>query len=213
MKHRYASAGVQTIGSPRMLNEVLTSTGHPVSAAKFSSRRWKRGLVSAGRRNSSLTDRAERAASQKELRDFGLIVGGICATLFGLLLPLLKHRAFPLWPWIAAAILIAPALAYPAALRGPYFLWTKLGLALGSINQRIVLTFIFYVIVMPIGLAMRLFGRDPMARRFEPARESYRVASRKAPPVSMDRPFYNKLRLVSSTSRVCSSLPGLRRGM
>lgn len=136
-----------------------------------------------------MTERAARPASRKELRDFGLVVGGIFAILFGLGLPLLKHRAFPLWPWAVAAILIAPALAFPAALRGPYFLWTKLGLALGWINQRIVLTIIFYAIVMPIGLAMRLFGRDPMARRFEPGRESYRVASRKAPASSMDRPF------------------------
>ncbi len=31
MKHRWASCGVQTIGSPRTLNEVFTSTGQPVS--------------------------------------------------------------------------------------------------------------------------------------------------------------------------------------
>jgi hypothetical protein len=136
-----------------------------------------------------LTERAGKTASTKELRDFGLIVGGFCAALFGLLLPLLKHRSFPRWPWAAAAILIAPALIYPALLRGPYFLWTRLGLLLGWINQRIVLTIIFYVIVMPIGLAMRLCRRDPMARKFEPGRESYRVSSRKAPASSMDRPF------------------------
>ena len=33
MKHRYASAGVQTIGSPRTLNEVLTTTPQPVSCS------------------------------------------------------------------------------------------------------------------------------------------------------------------------------------
>ena len=35
MKQRYASSGVHTIGSPRMLKLVLTITGQPVSA-------WKR---------------------------------------------------------------------------------------------------------------------------------------------------------------------------
>ena len=30
MKQRYASSGVHTIGSPRTLNDVLTSTGQPV---------------------------------------------------------------------------------------------------------------------------------------------------------------------------------------
>jgi len=127
--------------------------------------------------------------SQKELRDFGLVVGAACASLFGIILPIAKHRAWPLWPWLAAGALIIPALIFPAILRGPYFLWTKLGLALGWINQRIVLTIIFYIIVMPIGLIMRAFGRDPMARRFARQHESYRVPSRSAPARSMDRPY------------------------
>ena len=39
MKQAYASCGVFTIGSPRTLNEVLTSTGQPVSALKAVSSR------------------------------------------------------------------------------------------------------------------------------------------------------------------------------
>ncbi len=38
MKQRNASAGVQTIGSPRTLNEVLTSTGTPVLRSNASIR-------------------------------------------------------------------------------------------------------------------------------------------------------------------------------
>ena len=39
MKQRYACSGVQTIGSPRTLNEVLMITGQPVcSSNAFSSR-------------------------------------------------------------------------------------------------------------------------------------------------------------------------------
>ena len=34
MKQRKASVGVQTIGSPRTLNEVFTRTGQPVSSPK-----------------------------------------------------------------------------------------------------------------------------------------------------------------------------------
>lgn len=136
-----------------------------------------------------MTDAAAKPVSRRELRDFGLIVGAVCAALFGLLLPLLKHRAFPVWPWVVALMLVTPALVFPTILRGPHFIWTKLGLVLGWINQRIVLTIIFYVILVPIGLLMRGFGRDPMARRFVRDRESYRVPSRTAPARSMDRPF------------------------
>ena len=47
MKQRKASSGVQTMGSPRTLKLVLTSTGQPVLALKLESSAWKRGLVSA----------------------------------------------------------------------------------------------------------------------------------------------------------------------
>ena len=46
MKHRKASSGVQTIGSPRTLKLVFTSTGHPVRSRNFDNNLWKRGLVS-----------------------------------------------------------------------------------------------------------------------------------------------------------------------
>ena len=46
MKQRNASSGVQTIGSPRTLKLVLTSTGQPVSSLKRPSSRWNSGLVS-----------------------------------------------------------------------------------------------------------------------------------------------------------------------
>src|SRR5437588_12881829 len=46
MKQRYASTGVQTIGSPRTLNEVLTRTAHPVLASNALSNRWNREFVS-----------------------------------------------------------------------------------------------------------------------------------------------------------------------
>ena len=56
MKQRYASAGVQTIGSPRTLNDVLTTTAHPVAArtpgSGRSSRGWSRASPSGSARSS-----------------------------------------------------------------------------------------------------------------------------------------------------------------
>src|SRR5688572_7358031 len=46
MKQRYASDGLHTIGSPRTLNDVLTSTPQPVRRSNSVSNAWKRGLVS-----------------------------------------------------------------------------------------------------------------------------------------------------------------------
>jgi hypothetical protein len=128
-------------------------------------------------------------ATRRELREFGLIVGGIVGGLFGVVLPLLKHRPFPVWPWVVLVVLASPALLWPSALRPLHFLWIRLGQVLGWMNQRVVLTILFYVILTPTGLLMRLFGRDPIARRFDSAATSYRTASREPSPRDMERPF------------------------
>ena len=42
----------------------------------------------------------------------------------------------------------------------------KLGYLLGWINSRLILTLIFFVILLPIAAFMRLFGYDPLKRDF-----------------------------------------------
>jgi hypothetical protein len=51
------------------------------------------------------------------------------------------------------------------------------------------LTLLFYVVIVPAGVVMRLAGRDVLAMKFDRRLESYRTMSRKAPPTNMDRPY------------------------
>jgi len=127
-------------------------------------------------------------AGTKELRSFGLVLGAMFAALFGVL-PLLRHRARPSWPWILASLLWILALICPAALSYLHRGWTRLGLALGWVNTRIILTLLFAITIVPAGLMMRLFGRDRMARKLDPDCASYRVPSRQRPDKDMERPF------------------------
>jgi hypothetical protein len=127
-------------------------------------------------------------AVTKELRSFGLVLGAMFAALFGVL-PLLRHRASPSWPWILASLLWILALICPAALSYLHRGWTRLGLALGWVNTRIILTLLFAITIVPAGLMMRLFGRDRMGRKLDPDCASYRVPSRQRPDKDMERPF------------------------
>jgi hypothetical protein len=123
------------------------------------------------------------------LRKFGLTTGAIVAVLFGLLLPwLLDAEGLPLWPWVVAAALWLPALAYPRALNPIYKGWMRFGMVLGYINTRIILGLFFYVILMPAGFIMRLTGHDPMRRRHDDG-PSYRVPSKAQSPEHMEKPF------------------------
>ena len=129
------------------------------------------------------------APSTKELRDFGLITGGLFALLFGLFFPWLRSHRFPLWPWILCAALAGSALRRPQLLKYVFAGWNRLGLVLGWINSRIVLSVIFYLVIVPMGLLVRLIGRDPMARAVDPDAASYRVPSFRAPVENMEKPF------------------------
>jgi hypothetical protein len=66
-------------------------------------------------------------------------------------------------------------LLVPNALRPLHRVWMLLGGILGWINSKIILSLIFYLIVTPVRCLMSLFGKDPMNRKLDPTRDSYRV--------------------------------------
>ena len=126
---------------------------------------------------------------KKELRNFGFITGGMTPVIFGLLLPWLFEHDFPRWPWIVGAILFAWALAMPMGLKHVYRVWMTIGLCLGWINTRIILSIMFYLIILPTGLVIRLFGKDPMARSRNREQKSYRVKSVVPDKKHVERPY------------------------
>jgi hypothetical protein len=129
------------------------------------------------------------AADRAELRNFGLILGGLVAAFFGVL-PMLRHRpVVHLWPWCLAALLWVLALLRPSMLSCLHNGWTRLGWVLGWVNTRVILTLIYAVLITPLGIAMRLFGRDRMARRFDRSAASYRSVSHKRPLTDMEHPY------------------------
>jgi hypothetical protein len=126
----------------------------------------------------------------KGYREFGLVTGAIVAVLFGLFFPWLLDRAFPLWPWIVFGVLGAWGLIAPMTLRPVYNIWMKFGLFMGTyIMTPLIMFIVFYGMFMPMGLVMRVFGKDGMARKLDSAAESYRIVSAKAPVKNLERPF------------------------
>ncbi len=98
-------------------------------------------------------------------RKFGYAVGGILLGL-GLLLLLWRHRTL-LGPALAApgALLVLLAAAAPALLAGPHRAWLRLAHLLGTVNGFLFLSIVFFLILTPVGVVLRLFGRDELKRR------------------------------------------------
>ncbi|WP_107669014.1 SxtJ family membrane protein [Cyanothece sp. BG0011] len=126
---------------------------------------------------------------KKGLREFGLITGGMIALLFGLLLPLLWGHSLPLIPWIIAAVLGSLGLLIPQSLAPIYQGWMRVAQVLAWVNSRVILGLIFFIIVTPMGLFMKLIKRDPLTRKFEFRSETYRVSSQIKNKLSMEKPY------------------------
>jgi hypothetical protein len=72
------------------------------------------------------------------------------------------------------AALLGAGLFIPPAARAFHRSWMRLAVALGHVNSRVLLTLMYYLVMMPYGFVTRLAGRDPLRRR-GPAAESYWV--------------------------------------
>ena len=122
------------------------------------------------------------------LRRFGFTTGTIVAVLFGILLPYLLDHAWPIWPWIIAAVLISWAVVAPASLRPVYRGWMRLGHLIGRITTPIILTLVYAIAVFPTSIILRLFGKDPLHRQFDES-PSYRVESKTPSIDNMEKPL------------------------
>lgn len=130
--------------------------------------------------------RAQLAEREPSDRSFGLSVGGI---LLGLsLVPVLRHHRPPvLWMGIAGALLMVIGAAAPAALRPLKRAWLLAGHLMGLVASPVVLGILFYLVITPCGLLMRLFGGD--ALRLRPTGEQTYWSKRSALASSMNDPF------------------------
>ena len=127
-------------------------------------------------------------SQDKQLRSFGLILGGIFGAIAAW--PLIFHGApARSWASVAAAVLILPALVYPRALYWIHKGWMALGQVMGWINTRIILGLVFYLIVTPIGLIRRVMGKGSLGKEFAPDAGSYRVTRKVRPATHLTRQY------------------------
>ncbi len=116
------------------------------------------------------------------LRRFGATVL-IGFALFGLVLQMRASPAAARWCYVIAVGVGALGLTGSRAALPPYLAWTGLAFVVGSITSRALIALIWYAVVAPLGLAMRLCGRDRLGLRRSDATSHWRDL----PPPANDR--------------------------
>jgi len=134
-------------------------------------------------------DHAIPELDRKGLREFGLTTGAAVAVLFGLFFPWLLELDRPAWPWVITAALWSLALIHPPWLRWIYRAWMRIGLLANRVMTPLILGIVFFAMISPIALFLRIRGKDPLRRAFDPETKSYRIKSAKSPREKLERPF------------------------
>lgn len=130
--------------------------------------------------------------SPKAMREFGLVTGALVIALFGGFIPWLWQLNWQTWLSVAGAfggLLILWALIHPQSLKYIYQPWMTFALLLGAINTRIILFVLFFLLFMPMGLIMRLFGNDPMQRKLDKTITTYRQRREAPSKDHMETPY------------------------
>lgn len=126
---------------------------------------------------------------ERDLRKFGLVVGGVFLAL-GLFF-LLRHKAA--WPYflIPGGLLMLFGLVLPRVLRAVYLGWMSVAFVIGFVMAHIILTLFFFLVVTPIGLFARLAGKDFLSLKLDHRANTYWIPrERKAKsPADYERQF------------------------
>lgn len=98
-------------------------------------------------------------------REFGFIVGGVLMLLSAWWMYRGKFASVAQVTLPLGGVLVLLGLVFPRALILPNKAWMALAEALSFVSTRVILGFVFFVIVTPIGFVKRSFGWDPLHRR------------------------------------------------
>lgn len=113
----------------------------------------------------------------------------------GLALVLISLICYQVWKLeifiILAIIFLVVAMTYPLIFQPFARFWFALSTALGTVVSKIILTVLFFVIVLPIGLVRRALGKDAMQMKsWKKGKESvFRTRQHKFTAKDLEHPF------------------------
>lgn len=127
-----------------------------------------------------LSDFKSLKTGPRELRNFGLLVGGVFALLG--LFALYRGKSFAPWLWAPGLALVTLGALFPRSLKYLFLAWMSLALALGFVVSHVLLGVFFFLVITPVGLVARLAGKDFLRLKWDRQAKSYWIPREKRAP-------------------------------
>ena len=125
---------------------------------------------------------------RKSLSIFGLIWAAIFC--FIAIQPVFKGEILRVWAGLVSLAFVAVSLLFPKLYEITKFYpaWVKFGGIIGKFNSKIIITLLFYVIFLPIGIVLKILRKDLLGKRIDSGAKSYFI-DRKEQPSGMENQF------------------------
>lgn len=125
---------------------------------------------------------------RKQLRKFGVVMAVAFAALGSLLL--WRGHAVGQYLVVVGGLFLVTAVVLPRALDPLERAWMAFAGVLQRIMTTVILTLTYYLMMTPLGLLIRLSGKDLLGKRPDPEMESYWVPLEEdGPHTRPDKPY------------------------
>lgn len=121
----------------------------------------------------------------KEERKFGFTIGSAFLVLSIILFT--KKSAIAYGVSGLGVIILLLAVFLPSSLKVVKIFWDKIGRVIGYINTILLLSLLYWIVITPIGLLLRILGKDPLELKFNNKVETYWKSR-----VSVEQTQFNK---------------------
>ena len=111
-------------------------------------------------------------------RSFGIVFFFVFIIIS--LWPLINENPLRVWSIFVAIIFLILGLINSKLLTPLNVLWFKFGKLLGSMIAPIVMGIVFFLVITPIGLIMKTFGKDLLNKRYNNKSKSYWINREKS---------------------------------
>ena len=119
-------------------------------------------------------------------RSFGIIFSIVFLIIA--IWPLLSASEIRYWSLVISVIFLILGLMKSKLLTPLNILWFKFGMILGAIVAPIIMGVVFFLVVTPIGLVMRIMGKDILNKKYDKKKRTYWI-KRDTPIGTMKRQF------------------------